>query len=217
MTTVTPRPLIVGRPVLVVVDIQQSSFMPPPTSPDPSVRVGIPRMPGYRERFLRAPEIVGAAREAGIPVVFFKEVHRRTLVDFGRELDGDEGIHCLDGDPRTEVAAILKVGPDDYVIAKRRYSCFFGTDLEILLKGLQAETLVLIGGLTDVCVHYTFVDAHQHDYVVRVVEDCVSGSSLAAHQASLNAMEYLQNGALRSTDAVIAAFRAHGAGRAAAE
>ena len=83
-----------------------------------------------------------------------------------------------------------------------RYSAFFGTDLEILLKGLGVDTLVLIGGLTDVCVHYTFVDGHQNDYFVRVIDDAVGGSSLEAHTASLNAMEY----ALRSTDEMLAAF-----------
>ena len=49
-------------------------------------------------------------------------------------------------------------------------------------------TIVLVGGLTDVCVHYTFVDGHQRDYFVRVVTDCVGGSSTTAHDAALNAM-----------------------------
>ena len=97
---------------------------------------------------------------------------------------------------------------DDYFIRKRRYSCFFGTELEILLKGLDADTLILIGGHTDVCVHYTFVDAHQHDYFCRVVEDCVAGSSQEAHDAALDAMEYLQIGARRMTADVVDAFRA---------
>jgi len=87
------------------------------------------------------------------------------------------------------------------------HSCFFGTELEILLKGLQADTLVLIGGHTDVCVHYTFVDAHQHDYFCRVVKDCVAGSSQQAHDAALNAMEYLQSDALCSTAEIIDAFK----------
>jgi nicotinamidase-related amidase len=99
--------------------------------------------------------------------------------------------------------------PDEYHVIKRRYSAFFGTDLEILLKGLGAETLILCGGLTDVCVHYTFVDAHQHDYHVRVATDAVGGSTEAAHQASLDAMEYLQTGALRSSTEIIGAFHAH--------
>ncbi len=63
-----------------------------------------------------------------------------------------------------------------------------------------------MGGLTDVCIHYTFVDGHQHDYFCRVVEDCVGGSGEAAHLAALVAMEYLQTGARRSSDAIIAAF-----------
>jgi nicotinamidase-related amidase len=144
-------------------------------------------------------------------VIFFQEAHRRDLVDFGRELDGAEGIHLLEGDPGTEVDPSLGMRPDDYFIRKRRYSCFFGTELEILLKGLGADTLILIGGHTDVCVHYTFVDAHQHDYFCRVVEDCVAGSSLEAHDAALAAMEYLQTGARRSLGDVLAAFDAHSA------
>ena len=99
----------------------------------------------------------------------------------------------------------------DYTIKKRRYSSFFGTDLEILLKGLKAETLILCGGLTDVCVHYTFADAHQMDYYVRVVEDCVAGSSREAHEASLKAMEYLQTGALRALEGTLAEFKRRGA------
>ena len=60
--------------------------------------------------------------------------------------------------------------------------------------------LILVGGLTDVCVHYTFVDAHQGDYFCRVIEDCVAGSSREAHDASLKAVEYLQHGAVRSLE-----------------
>ena len=145
----------------------------------------------------------------GIPVIFIQEIHRADLVDMGRETDGDEDVHCLDNNPLTDLAvAQMGILPNDYKIQKRRYSAFYGTDLEILLKGLKAETLILTGGLTDVCVHYTFVDGHQGDYYCRVVEDCVAGSSLAAHQASLNAMEYLQHGAIRSIDAVLAAMDA---------
>lgn len=193
------QPLLVGKTVLIVIDIQQSAFM--------DVKAGIPVMPGYREKMANACAFIGKAREAGIPLVFFQENHRRDMVDYGRELDGSEGIHCMDGEPGTPVAKETGFDPKrDYFIRKRRYSCFFGTELEILLKGLKAETLILIGGMTDVCVHYTFADAHQHDYYVRVAQDCVGGTSPEAHQASLNAMEYLQEGALRSADEIASAL-----------
>ncbi len=194
-----PRDLIEGNPVLVVIDIQGGA-------PTGSTMSTMPFMDGYQERMDRAPALVAAARRCGVPIVFFQEAHRRDLVDFGRELDGAEGVHLLEGDPGTDISKELGVGPDDYVIRKRRYSCFFGTELEILLKGLRADTLVLIGGHTDVCVHYTFVDAHQHDYFCRVVEDCVAGSTTEAHDASLRAMEYLQAGARRTSAEVIDAF-----------
>jgi len=205
------RALIEGRPALIVIDIQASTFID-----DSSVRA-IDNMPGYRERMERARTAIDRARERSIPVIFIQEVHRPDMVDFGRELDGDEDVHCLEDNPATEIA-VKEMGfrTDDYLIRKRRYSAFFGTDFEILLRGLKIDTLLLVGGLTDVCVHYTFVDGHQSDYFCRVIEDCVGGSSLEAHEAALRAMEYLQTGARRSLDEVLAAMDAYEAPPAAA-
>jgi len=198
------RDLIEGRAALIVIDIQKSTF-----APIPDEERSIAHMPDYAERMARSKIAIDKAREVGIPVIFIQEIHRANLVDFGRELDGDEEIHCLDSNPLTAFAEEeLGMRPDDYRISKRRYSAFYGTDLEILLKGLKVETLILVGGLTDVCVHYTFVDAHQGDYFCCVIEDCVAGSSFEAHQASLNAMEYLQHGAIRTIDEVVGAMAA---------
>lgn len=194
------RALIEGKAALIVIDIQQSTFV------EKEVR-SIAHMPDYAERMARTRGVIDRAREVGIPVIFIQEIHRADLVDFGRELDGDEDIHCLDSNPETDLAReVLGVRKNDYLIQKRRYSAFYGTDLEILLKGLKADTLILTGGLTDVCVHYTFVDAHQGDYFCRVIEDCVAGSSLEAHNASLKAMEYLQTGAVRTLTEVLDAM-----------
>ncbi|MEX0300895.1 MAG: cysteine hydrolase family protein [Leisingera sp.] len=204
MTNATPkkRELIEGRAAVIVIDIQKSTF-----APIPDDERSIAHMPDYAERMARTKVVIDKARERDIPVVFIQEIHRANLIDFGRELDGDETVHCLDSNPLTDFAEEeLGMRPDDYRISKRRYSAFYGTDLEILLRGLKAETLILTGGLTDVCVHYTFVDGHQSDYFCRVVEDCVAGSSFEAHNASLKAMEYLQHGAIRSIDEVLDAM-----------
>ncbi len=184
------QPTIVGRPVLVVVDYQYAFDL----------------MEGGAERLARAERILAAARAAAIPVIFFQEVHRASGIDFGRELDGSEDVHCLEGDPATDLVASMRPREGEFHIVKRRYSGFFGTELEIVLRALKSETLVLIGGLTDVCIHYTFADAHQRDYFVRVVGDCVGGSSTASHRAALDAMEYLQAGAVLSTDQIVEAF-----------
>jgi biuret amidohydrolase len=193
------RPLITGQPVLIVVDLQVEGY--DTTGP-------IPIMDGYREVVENCARLIGSARSHSVPVIFIQEVHTRTHIDFGRELDGDEDVHDLEDDPSTSLVPEAQPLPDEYLVRKRRYSAFFGTDLDILLKGLHAQTLVLCGGLTNVCVQYTFVDAHQLDYYVRVARDAVIGSSKPAHHAALEAMEYFQTGALRSTDALIQAFKA---------
>lgn len=189
---------LIGKTALVVIDVQKGEVLPE--------GCGIPIMEGGAERHARILEIVAAARAAGIPPIFIQEVHKRTLVDFGRELDGVEGVHGLEGDLATELADGLDPQPDEYLIRKRRYSAFFATELELVLKSYGAETLILLGALTDVCVHYTFVDAHQHDYHCRVVTDCVGGSSLRAHDAALDAMHYLQRDCLVTSDEVLAAL-----------
>lgn len=197
------QPLIVGNPVLVVVDMQESGDMP-------VEEVGIPHMAGYADRIAKARQLIAAARAATIPIVFFQEVHRASGIDFGRELDGVEGPHCIDGRPGTPLHPELLPdfdGPNhEFHIVKRRYSGFIGTEFEIVLSGLKADTLILIGGLTNVCVHYTFADAHQRDFYVRVLSDCVGGSSVAAHEAALANMEYLQSGAVRTTEEILTAF-----------
>jgi nicotinamidase-related amidase len=196
---VPKQPLIVGNPVFVVVDMQEGGGM----SAD---EMGIPIMPGHAERVGIAERLLAAARAAGIPVVFFQEVHRPNGIDFGRELDGTEGVHCVEGQPGTGLEPTLMPEPGEFHLVKRRYSGFIGTEFDIVLRGVKASTLILVGGLTDVCVHYTFADAHQRDYYVRVVTDCVGGSSQYRHDAALDAMEYLQTGALRTSDEILAAF-----------
>ncbi len=175
---------------LLVIDIQQEDFkeMREDNFDDP-------RWDCIRN----AKRVLDVFRAKNFPIIQIKEVHRPDMVDFGRELDGSEGIHCIESSPDTDYAKLTYPLPGEYLISKRRYSAFFGTDLEILLKGLHVDTLYMIGGLTDVCIHYTAVDAHQHDYHIRVVTDAVAGSSEEAHRYALKAMKYLQKDALLTT------------------
>lgn len=184
---------IEGNPVVICIDMQEGDG-------------SIPVMDDADDVVPNTVRVLDAARANGVPVIFMQEVHRKDHVDFGRELDGDEDIHLVEGDPNTDIMEELTPQEGDYHIVKRRYSSFFGTDLLILLRGLKADTLILCGGLTNVCVHYTFLDAHQNDYYTRVIEDCCVGSDKPAHDAALIAMEYLQTGARCTHDKVIAAL-----------
>jgi nicotinamidase-related amidase len=177
--------LNLSKTALVIVDLQTGAFTEGDALPLVGAAAVLPK----------AKQVLAAARAAKLPVIHFKEVHRKEMVDFGRELDGAEPVHCLETWANTDYYWELAPIDGEFAISKRRYSCFFGTDLEILLRGLQVDTLVLMGTMTNVCVHYTAADAHQRDYHFHVVEDCCAGSDWAAHWAALTAMEYLQTGA----------------------
>lgn len=164
---------------------------------------GIPHMSGFAERAANAGRVIASARRALLPIVFCQEVHRPDRIDFGRELDGAEGVHCIEGDLGTEL--IDGLGPEgshEYLIQQRRYSSFFGTDLEILLRGLKADRLIMLGSLTDVNIHYTFVEAHMRDYHLHVLEDCGVGSSEESHAAAMRAMAYLQRDSVTTTERI---------------
>lgn len=186
--------LTTGKVALVVVDIQAGT-----SSGEDTLAVV-----GEEAAIANAVQVVHAARALKLPVIHFKEVHRKEMVDFGRELDGSEPVHCMETWPGTDYHPETYPIDGEFPMHKRRYSCFVGTDLSILLRGLGVDTLVLVGAMTNVCVHYTFADAHQEDYHVHVVEDAVFGSSWDAHHAALAAMSYLQRDALVTTAQVVA-------------
>lgn len=162
---------------------------------------------GTDEVLPKAKKVLATAREIGLPIIHTQEVHRQEMVDFGRELDGAEPVHCLETWAGTDFYSDLYPRDGEFAIAKRRYSCFFGTDLEILLRGLKIDTLVIMGTLTNVCVHYTVAEAHQRDYYFYVIEDCCAGSDWDAHGAALKAMRYLQKDSLISSQVFIDAAK----------
>jgi len=151
---------------------------------------------GPEAALLAMTELLAAARTAGLPIVVTQEVHRPGRVDFGRELDGDEPVHCVEGTPGAALMPDFHPRAGEHLIRKRRYSAFFMTDLDLLLRGLNVRTVVVCGFLTDVCVHYTCADAHQLDYRVQLVPEACGGSTPAASEAVFTAVERLQHRAL---------------------
>lgn len=196
------RKTIEGRPALLVIDFQKSTFV------DRDTVRALEHMPDYGERMEAARAVVDRARLSGIPVIFVQENLLADGIGLGREFVRGDNEQALQlARDTTVLRAELGRQEGDYEVLKRRYSAFFGTDLHILLNALKTETLIFVGGLTDVCVHYTFVDAHQHDFVCRVVDECVAGSSVEAHGAALRAMAFLQAGSVCSREEMLSAMK----------
>ena len=203
---------ILGKsPVLLVIDVQHDFMDSDGAVPCPATSVS-----GPKEVIQNVHILVNAAMIAKIPTIFTREIHRPSMIDMGRELDGDEPRHCLDGTKGPvimEELGVDRLKENQYLIPKRRYSAFIGTDLIFLLNRFKADTLVLTGAATNVCVHYTGADAHQYDYRIKVVEEATAGTSPDSHKAALVALEYLQNGAIVHLDEVVEAMKAFRLGK----
>jgi nicotinamidase-related amidase len=200
--------LLGKSPVLMVIDVQHEFIDTDGAVPCPATSV--PGGPNEVVENIR--RLVNAAKISNIPTVFTKEIHRPSMIDMGRELDGNEPKHCLDGTKgpvlMEELGAEGKLAENQFLVPKRRYSAFIGTDLVFLLNAFKADTLILTGAATNVCVHYTGADAHQYDYRIKVVEEATAGTSPESHMAALQSLEYLQNGAIVHMDEVIEAMKA---------
>lgn len=112
-------------------------------------------------------KLLNAAREKGVPVIFCNDAH---IKDIDREL-ALWGDHAIAGTPGAEVIPELGLSERDYVIPKRRYSGFFQTDLDILLRELGVKTLVMTGLHTHMCVRHTSADAYSLGYDVVVAKE----------------------------------------------
>src|SRR5260370_11640345 len=87
------QPLFVGNPALIVVDIQRGAALP-------QEMTGIAHMSGWEQRMDKAERLVAAARGATVPVNFFQEVHRRSGLDFARQIDAAAPGPCPQGGHR---------------------------------------------------------------------------------------------------------------------
>jgi nicotinamidase-related amidase len=142
------------------------------------------------------------ARGKGIPIIYTREIHREEKVDFGLEIRRSEPEHCIDGSRGAEIVQGLTPVKGDFVLVKRRYSSFYLTDLELLMKGLGRNTLIIAGAATNVCVYATALDAMQRDMVPLVLEDCVAGTDVDLHRAFLKNIDYVLGDVMQSQDLI---------------
>lgn len=174
---------IVGRSALLVVDMQHDF-----------VRTG-GSCYNVGAEYAVAPtaRMIAAMRARSLPVIWTIEAHRPSGIDAGLERSADCVFpeHTIEGTPGIEIIEELAPGHDDLIVKKRRYNCFLGTELELLLKELAIDTLLVAGVSSDVCVHWTVGEAFQRDFHVRVLEDCVAGTSVELNEASLMIMRGL--------------------------
>src|SRR5262249_55798245 len=113
-------------------------------------------------------------RGAGRPVVWVRQEFKADLSDAFLDMRRRGTRVTIEGTPGSRILPELVRAPDDPEIVKKRYSAFFGTDLDALLPALGARTLVLAGINSHACVRMTAIDAFQRDYDVILAADCIA-------------------------------------------
>ncbi|NQT34190.1 cysteine hydrolase [bacterium] len=128
--------------------------------------------------------LIGAFRTAGRPVIYTRHVHNPNLSDAGIMEWWWDGM-CLEGTPESEIHRDIAPLPDEKVILKHRYSAFYNTDLETVLRCLKIEDLVVCGLMTNLCCESTARDAYYRDYRIFFLADGTGTINEEMHLASL--------------------------------
>jgi ureidoacrylate peracid hydrolase len=169
--------------VHVVVDMQNDF-----THPDGALsRMGLDVSASDRA-VNRLVGFLDATRAAGIPTVFIRQVSgpkvndpaRRYLLarkgSWSGQQDHAEPAVCVDDTWGARIDGRLQVLPDDTIVVKHRYSAFYQTDLELILRSLGRRSLIVSGTALNACVETTIRDAYMRGYFVAVPRETVGWS-----------------------------------------
>ena len=126
-------------------------------------------------------ELLDNARKNNVPVIFCNDSHLKGI-DNELKLWGD---HAIRGTKGAEVIPELPIKDNDYVILKRRYSSFFQTDLDLLLKELGVTSVIITGLHTHMCCRHTAADAYQNNYEVIFANEATNAFTEEDYQYGL--------------------------------
>ncbi len=160
---------------------------------------GTPLEPVLLPSILQTAKLTGAARTAGMPVIFTNDAH---IPGIDREL-ALWGTHGIAGTPEAQTSPLLNPQPTDYVVEKRRYSGFFQTGLLLLLNELGVDTLICCGMDTNICVKHTVADAYFNNFNIIVVGDATATFLVGDQEEGLDYMRTCYAAKIIDTDEAV--------------
>lgn len=133
--------------------------------------------PGAREMVPKLVEALGFCRDAGVKVIYTAHAHRRDGSDLGLFSVNPviaRGEALAEETPGVDIYPEVAPQPGEHVIKKHRFSGFFATDLDMILRGWQVDTVIIAGATTENCCHATARDALFRDYKVVFLSDATA-------------------------------------------
>jgi len=121
------------------------------------------------------------ARKQRVQIIYATDAH---LPNVDTEFEV-WGLHAVKGSWGAEIINELKPEKGDLRVFKRKYSAFQGTDLDMLLRELKIDTLILTGVVTDICIQHTAADAFFRGYRIIVPQDCVEAVDAPTQRAAI--------------------------------
>ena len=150
----------------------------------------------------KTAELLRGAREKGVPVIFCNDAHLKGI-DHELKLWGD---HAIAGTKGAEVIPELELCDKDYVVPKRRYSGFFHTDLDLLLKELGGDTVILTGLHAHMCVRHTAADAYQLGYGIVVAKDATDSFTEEDYLYGIKYLKEVYGAEITDVDSLLKTF-----------
>lgn len=121
------------------------------------------------------------AKAAGIPVIYVNDNFGKWQSDFRKLVD-----HCLNDNVKGKpIAQLLQPDERDYFVLKPKHSAFYSTSLDLLLRYLKTNTLILTGIAGNICVLFTASDGYMRDFNLLVPQDCIASETEADNQRAL--------------------------------
>ena len=139
-------------------------------------------------------KILNIYREKKLQIIFVKREHRKSGIDIDKTrveiFKKSKGL-ILENDKSSEIIDDLKPLKDEIIVIKRRWSSFFGTELDMLLRRLNIKNLIVTGIQTPNCIRATVYDALSLDYNVIVISDATASKSEKIQKNNLFDIENL--------------------------
>jgi len=132
---------------------------------------GLVYYPQNKQILPNIKKVIESCRENGALIIFMQHRYRKDKPDKNLV---NMRPNCIEGTGGEDIDKSLDVRNEDYVIQKRRYSAFIGTDLDLVLREHDIKNVIVVGTKTNCCIRATVSDAYHLDYNVYVVRECVA-------------------------------------------